>query len=182
MKLLPILAVLAATTLPGAACAQEKLEAENLLVGVPDGFVVGDRADGKSGLIAAEFIPQGETIEDWTRMVTVQVFRGEKHGPDKFAQNLKIGWEGACVERLGSGAVNGYRYSAWSFGCPLNPKTSKPETMWLKVIRGKDALYSVQYAFRALPTAEFEKAANEYLARVAVCDTRAPKHPCPPNK
>ena len=190
MKLLLMLAALAAIVLPGAAYAQAapdtKLDAENLLVKIPNGFVVGDRAEVNAGLTAAEFIPSGETVQDWSSMVTVQVLHGSREGPDKFAEHLKLGWEGACanskVDRLGGGKVNGYRYVAWSYGCPLNPQTKKPETMWLKVVRGKDALYVVQYAFRALPSDEFEKTANGYLAGVSVCDTRDPNHPCPPGK
>lgn len=186
MKLLPILAALAVMTLPGAASAQEKLDAENLLVGVPDGFIVGDKAEDGKGLVAAEFIPKGETVQDWTSMITVEVFRGAPFGRDKFAQHLKDGWEGACkdskVEKLGEGRVNGYRYSAWYFGCPLNPQTNKPESMWLKAIRGNDAFYAIQYSFRALPTDQFKAIADKYLGAASVCDTRKPEHPCPTAK
>jgi hypothetical protein len=203
MKLLRILATLLAVTLPVAAFAQDnpatpekpaapsseaapKLDGENLLVGVPDGYVLGDKAQGDTGLVGAEFIPKDETVDDWTSMITVQIFRGVKLGPDGFADQLKTGWEGACanskVERLGEGRVNGYRYSAWYYVCPLNPKTNKPETMWLKAIRGNDALYSVQYAFRAAPDDKRKATADKYLAAASACDTTKPKHPCPAEK
>jgi hypothetical protein len=185
MKLLLLLAALSAIALPGAAYAQ--LAGENLLVNMPDGFAAAAQTASKDGgLSAAEFIPTGETLETWSSMVTVQVFRKAKVGPKKFLAQLKTGWEGACpnskVEHHLEGGINGYRYVEWYFGCPLNPKTNKPESMWLKVMRGEDALYVVQYSFRALPDDKLEATALAYLAKVGVCDTRKPEHPCPATK
>jgi len=186
MKLLRTLTVLVAMSLPGAALAQ--LEAENLLVGLPDGFVVANAVQGgeKGTISASEFIPNGETVDDWSKMVTIQVLHGATIGPDGLAEQVKTGWIGACpgstVDRVAHGRVNGYRFSLWSFRCALNAQTSKPETMWLKAIAGEDALYIVQYAFRADPSEPLAKEAMSYLSKVAACDTRKPKHPCPKSK
>ena len=186
MKLLPILTALIAMALPGVAQAQ--LEAENLLIAVPDGFIVGDAVQGgAAGTISAtEFVPKGQTVQEWSEMVTVQVLHGATIGANALGEQVKTGWEGACpkstVKRLGANKANGYSFVMWSYICPLNPQTKKPETMWLKAIRGGDALYVVQYAFRAAPTVATTEAALAYLDRVAVCDTRKPEHPCPKAK
>ena len=182
MKLLRLLAALAAIVLPAAAYAQPT--GETLLIRTPDAFAVGAQTSSKDGgLSVVEFIPAGEKVENWSSMVTVQVFRKAKVGPKKFLGELKAGWEGACpnakVEQHLEGFVNAYRYVEWYFGCPLNPKTSKPESMWLKAIRGEDALYIVQYSFRALPDEKLEATALGYLAKVGVCDARKIEHPCP---
>jgi hypothetical protein len=47
------------------------------------------------------------------------------------------------------------------------------------VIKGKDALYSVQRAWRAVPSDQDVANVMQALAKVTVCDTRTPEHPCP---
>lgn len=55
----------------------------------------------------------------------------------------------------------------------------KPETIAFRVIRGKDAMYSVQHAWRAVPSEQQIDDAMHALARVTVCHSRTPDHPCP---
>jgi len=86
---------------------------------------------------------------------------------------------GTTAKGIFTGQVNGYVVSMLVLKCPLNPATGKPETTAFRVIRGKDALYSVQRAWRAVPAdGEFD-AVMHALAKVSVCDSRAPDHPCP---
>lgn len=172
-----IVALMSST--PGLA----QLQAENLLAGVPEGFEVGYHAS-QNGMIIAEFVPKGETVEAWSRMITVQVFRGLRNADgDQLASNMQQGWEAACtgsdVGRDDAGKVNGYDWVAWHFSCPMNPETNLPETMWLRAVSGADALYVVQYAYRALPSVEREGPATEYLSTISVCDTRRADRPCP---
>jgi hypothetical protein len=47
------------------------------------------------------------------------------------------------------------------------------------VIKGKDALYSVQRAWRSVPSDQEVSDVMHTLSKVTVCDTRAPEHPCP---
>jgi hypothetical protein len=166
----------------GAALAQG-LEAENLLVAMPDGFEVGYQAAQDDQEIH-ELIPSGESVEDWSQMVTIQIFRGLSEVPgDLFAANMAGNWEGACegatVNKLTEGEVNGFPFVMWFFGCPLNAQTGKPETMYFKGISGSDAFYSVQYAFRSAPADELDTIALTYLVGASACDTRRPERPCP---
>jgi len=180
---MPLMGLAAVAALMSSTPVLAQLQDENLLAGVPEGFEVGYQAS-QNGMVIAEFVPKGETVEAWSRMITVQVFRGLPNADgDQLASNMQQGWETACagsdVGRADAGTVNGYEWVAWHFSCPLNPETSLPETMWLRAISGADALYVVQYAYRALPSAERETPATEYLATISVCDTRRPDRPCP---
>jgi len=173
------LAFLAAT-----APALAQLRDENLLTALPQGFKLGYQASqGNEDM--AEYVPAGETVDDWSEMVTVQVFHGLGGVDlDGFAQRLATGWSNACPggegQRVGGATDNGYRFALWSYTCPLNPETGKPETMRLKIMSGKDALYSVQFAYRAKPSDDEDTRSGGALDKVGVCDTRSPDHPCPP--
>jgi hypothetical protein len=172
-----------------AACAgpvfAQGLDAENLLVGIPDGFELGFEATSAEGVEIHEFVPTGETVEDWSAMVTIQIFRGLGDIPgDVLAINMAKGWKGACgedapVTKLTEGDVNGFPFVLWTFLCPLNPQSGKPETMYYKGITGSDAFYSVQYAFRQEHADELDSIALPYLVGASACDTRKPERPCP---
>ena len=51
------------------------LENENLLVAMPPGYKVGYTKHTAKGVIT-EMVPAAETVENWTEMVTVQIFYG----------------------------------------------------------------------------------------------------------
>jgi hypothetical protein len=159
-------------------------EDENILAGMPDGYKVGAQQDnGRTTLM--EFIPEGETVQDWTTMITVIVQRdNDDANAADFASNMAAAWGESCAGAkaglLVDDITNGYPYVIWQYECPLNGQTGKPETMMMKVIPGRDALYMVQYAVRAAPSIKFMKDALDYLGpEVSVCDTRIPERDCP---
>lgn len=158
------------------------LEAENVLTAVPEGFVVGfEEGDDSRHLV--EFIPDGETVDDWSAMVTVVTLH-DADNADAAATNMADAWIEACKDGsagpLSEDVVNGYPYVIWGYDCPLNAQTGKPETMIMKVIPGRDALYMVQYAVRAPYSDEFGQTAYTYLVdQVSVCDTRIAEQACP---
>jgi hypothetical protein len=180
-KVAPSLVVLAMFGAPSALSAQG-LQDENLIAAIPNGFKIGKQ--GENGpMIAAEYVPQGETVSDWTRMITVQVFRNmKKFDPNQFAEGVKRSWVSACagsdVQKVTEGTEGGYPFAVWLFKCPNNPQTGKPETMFTKLVGGNDALYSVQYAYRAALTQDLISPAMTYLGSIRVCDTRLPDRPC----
>ena len=173
-----LLALALAAVAPAAA-----IEGENLLAPMPDDFKVGYH-DANDSEAMAEYVPDAETVDNWSRMVTVQIFHKLKGADaDVFAGNLAKGWRGACPggdgRKLTSGVENGYAFSLWAFECPLNPETGKPETMWLKATSGADSLYGVQYAYRSAANEARAAAALSYLKAVSVCDKRHIERPCP---
>lgn len=177
-------ATLLVALLAGASPARaDALQDENLLLSAPAGFKVGYQAsNGKEDMV--EYVPTAETVDDWTKMVTVQVFHDTSNAdPETFAARVGDAWKSSCTggeaTKLATGAENGYPIAVWAYSCTLNPETSKPESMWLKVTSGGDALYSVQYAYRLEATEELATPALDYLHTVMVCDTRRTDRPCP---
>lgn len=176
-------AYLAALAIAPAARSAPAFQDETLLVTIPTGFTVGKQ--GENGpMIGAEYVPQGETVTAWTRMITVQVFRNIKKGdPNQFGEGVGRGWTAACpgsdVRKIKDGIEGGYPFAVWQFLCPNNPQTGKPENMYAKMIGGTDALYSIQYAYRSELTKEIIPPTMSYLGGIRVCDTRRPDRPCP---
>lgn len=159
------------------------LDAENILTPLPPDFKIGFNSQSGASEMH-EYVPKSETVEDWSRMITVQIVHGlAAVDPESFATQLQQRWEGACpggqAKEAHQGNENGYPVVVWLYACPLNPETGKPENMWMKAIRGTDALYDVQYAFRRELAQDMVAPAMAYLRAVAVCDTRTTDHPCP---
>jgi hypothetical protein len=159
------------------------LENENLLAGLPEGFKV-DYQEEQGNQTITEMVAEGESVEDWTTMVTVQVYLGETNTtPEQAQETLTDSWFNACENSesypVADGAENGYDFILWQLYCPLNPSTQKPELTYLKAIQGNDSFYLVQVAFRYEPSDEDITRWTQYLKQVQVCDSRIPEQACP---
>ena len=162
--------------------AQQPLRNENLLVGMPQGFKVGF-SDSRNGMNMQEWVRAGETVQNWTEMVTIQIFLGRRDlQPTQFLSSMQKRGSDACKDRTGTsiatGKVNGYESSSILLRCPLLASTGNPETTMVKAIKGNDSFYVVQRAVRAAPTSERLETIKEYVERVSVCDSRLPSRPC----
>lgn len=164
------------------ASAQSLIDAENLLFSPPKDFKIGFQSNRDNRLMT-EWVPPAETVEDWTQMLTVQIYRGAKVDAPTFLQGVGKRYMDACpgttAKGIFTGQNNGYVVSMLVLKCPKNPGTGKPETTAFRVIKGEDALYSVQRAWRDVPSDQDLDDAMHALAKVTVCDTRAAAHPCP---
>ena len=162
--------------------AQSLIDAESLLFSPPKDFKVGYQSERDNRLMT-EFVPSGETVEDWTQMLTVQIYRGATGDPASFLGGIAKRFIDACpgttAKGIYKGQVNGYVVSMLLLKCPMNPGTGKPETTAFRVIKGKDALYSVQRAWRSVPSDQALDDVMHALGRVVVCDTRDQEHACP---
>ena len=122
------LSMLCALALMRGASAQ--LVNENLLVEVPPGYKI-DFQDKKPGSLMNEMVPTGESVDNWTEMVTVQIFYNLKTTPEAFVSKMASGWLAACPgaksDPIVSGPENGYAAGVWLLNCPKNPATGKPE-------------------------------------------------------
>jgi len=149
---------------------------------MPEGYKVGHQQRNDKQLIS-EMVPAGETVENWTEMVTVQIFLGLKGSLQEAQDHIADGWLKACPKGLRVPIVetteNGYPVSLWQLSCPDNPQTGKPEWAWFKALRGNDSLYLVQKAFRFEPSKEQITTWIRFLKTVAVCDSRLPDRACP---
>ncbi len=167
--------------LPGICFA--KLQDENLLVAIPKGYKI-DFQTKKDNMIMSEMVPQAETVNNWTEMVTTQIFLGMKNtSPEQFQETMTNNWAAACKNSnsvpVTDGKENGYAFSIWMQTCPLNRVTGKPENTWFKAIKGNDSFYVVQKAFKSEPSNEQIVQWMKYFRTIMVCDTRGNKHPCP---
>ncbi len=70
-----LIALLAFGLLQFPAAALAQMQYENFLVGLPDGFKIGSQAR-KGDIGVSKMIPAAETLDNWTQMVTVQIFFG----------------------------------------------------------------------------------------------------------
>ena len=181
-KLIKSAVIILASFSSSMASGQSLIDAENLLLSPPKDFKVGFQSNRDNRLMT-EFVPAAETVEDWTQMLTVQIYRGATVDAATFLQGVGKRYMEACsgttAKGIYTGQVNGYVVSMLLLKCPMNPGTGKPETTAFRVIKGKDALYSVQRAWRAVPSDQEVDDVMHALAKVTVCDTRAPEHPCP---
>jgi hypothetical protein len=166
----------------GCAIA-ETPQTEQLLMSVATDFELG--ADlGRNGNTFKEFVKRGQSVQDWSEMITVEIYQGAAITPAQFLQNLGGKIVSACPGTVSkrniiNGTTNGYQVSMLDLWCPTNPSTSKPESILIRVIKGEGRLYSVQYAWRSTPSNDQVDAAVTFLRNVSVCDTRSAAHACP---
>src|SRR5690348_994763 len=98
------------------APAHAQLVNENLLVKMPDGYKVG-WSDRNAQRVMNEMVPAGETVENWTEMVTVQIFFGLKSPPQMFRARMGALWSKACPDSvtapIAEGVERGYPTEVW---------------------------------------------------------------------
>jgi len=156
---------------------------ENLLTTAPAGYHVGFSNKTDDGLIT-EWVPAGETVENWTEMVTVQVFYHLRGSPEAFMSNLETRWLRGCpgagpAQPIANAVENGYPTLVWLLSCPQNPASGKMEVTWFKAVQGSDSFYLVQKAFKFPPSKEQIGRWVGYLKAVRVCDSRLADRACP---
>ena len=159
------------------------LENENLLVEVPQGFKIDYQAE-QNNIVINEMVPQSESVNDWTTLVTVQIFLGMTNTtPEQYQDSLTQSWFNACSDSesypVADGTENGYDFVLWQLHCPINLSTQKVEYTYLKAIQGNDSFYLVQVAFRHEPSPDEITQWMNYLRTVQVCDSRIPEQACP---
>lgn len=178
----PLRLAVAACGLFLATPAFADLVGENLLVVLPPGYKI-DFQQKNARLIHTEMVPVAQSVKDWSEMLTVQVFLGQKRTPESFKLQLGQLWTANCADSRAAdiwrGEENGYSALIWLLACPLNKATGKPEITWFKGIQGNDSFYLVQKAYKFMPTPEQNTPWMQYLTKVSVCDSRLPDRACP---
>lgn len=162
-------------SLPGIA---QELEGENLLQGMPAGYKV-DYQDRLGDMLLVEMVPEHETVEDWSEMVTTQIiFGGLPVTTEEFYRNMASRWKATCEDAgeqlIKSGEENGYPFTFWLLTC----RAQQSEFTWFKAIKGNDSFYLVQKAWKWEPTEEEIKQWMPYFRSVTVCDSRLPAQGC----
>jgi hypothetical protein len=168
MRRFAVLGLLAISALAGSTA-----QAEHLNTPAVPGFVVGYEAANEEQSIREE-VPEGETVQAWTRMVTTQRFGGAatRLTPTEFlaviTRNLMDGCPGATASQVVASSINGHPAARFRADCPRVARTGKPETFIMLAIAGGAHLLVKQVAFRRVPTAADVQWGEQILAAVAV--------------
>ena len=166
-----------------SSAAQAQPQGENLIVLPPAGFVVG-HSDTTNFVSLTEWIPAHETVQNWSEMVTVQIFsRRADLNPVPFLTTLQGHWLAACPgstpAAVAPDKANGYEAATMLLRCARLAATSRPETTMFRAIKGKGSFYVVQRAIRSSGTPDEVERMKRYLGEVSVCEGGSPDRPCP---
>lgn len=142
----------------------------------------------QSGSYLVENVPPGETVEDWSQMLTVSGTQGAVPGDadpaalaEAVAGRLLEGYRQACaapVEALSFDAPPGgaaqATFLAW-LGCPDVAGADGAEDMAVLVLIGTQDIYTLQWAERGPPRSDPGMAPRwserlEMLATAGLCD------------
>jgi hypothetical protein len=171
---------LLALVLPTLAVAQG---GEQLLVPVPQGYVLAHSAAGPDGALQ-EYIPSAETLGAWSQMMTVRDFPALAGAdPAAFHGNLIQSLTAACptaqYAEVTATVERGAPVHIVLAGCPVSPVTGGEEWFLSKAVGGQTALYNVQGAWRGPATRELVEAWTILLRDVVLCDPARAEMPCP---
>ncbi len=156
----PLAALLLA--LVGPAAAQETVTVAPVFgrvvaLAVPEGFVTAWEQANAQGYIR-EAVPEGETVEDWTRMVTLSGHRGlGAAGPAALAAAIADGFAASCPGSFAGRALGPVEVAgadgaeALWLGCGALPSPARSEASLILVVRGGADAFTVQWAERAGP-------------------------------
>ncbi|RXK01902.1 hypothetical protein CRV02_06185 [Arcobacter sp. CECT 8989] len=153
-----------------------KLKYENLLQSFPKDYKLAYKKK-QNGTSFYEFIPKSEELENWTEMITTNIYhKNLRYSVNEYIEIMKKSWSKSCEKPsfndINESFQNGYKTKTVMMNCKLSKVTKKEETMYLKAIKGADSFYAVQKAFTGKTNKEQENKSVEYLKTVKVCDSR----------
>ena len=148
------------------------------------GYIQAHHHASGPGNTLTEFVPQGQTVENWTDMVTVtRAAHMDTFSPRQFLGGIEEGWRAACPgadSHWGpSGEEQGRPFAILLLTCPINPTSGKPESTWFKGIQGLQAFHTVQKAFRTDVSPDDVRTWMAWLREVTLCGNRETPT-CPP--
>lgn len=121
-----------------------------------------------------EFVARGETVKDWTRMLTVQTLPWRMGlTPTGVLRMVANGMEAACggatSSPIDAATLDGRDGATIRVDCPRNPQTGKAETMFARAVQGDRSITMVQAAVRRAPGAEDVAWATQVLSSLTFC-------------
>jgi hypothetical protein len=157
-------------------------EGEVLQMALPDGYEQGYSAGNETQRIV-EFIPVGQSVENWQEMLSVQVFYGLTDvTAGGFANRILQGAAGACPGATGTVMRNeverGYDIALFMTSCPDSATGETEEWTLFKAIQGADSLYLIHKAWAYQPDSDAVITWSRFMFGVGLCDSRKPDAPC----
>ena len=131
-------------------------EQKEMLMGRPNSKFELGYENNTDELLMTEYVPVGETVQDWSQMITIQSlidYRPEslESFATSFTQLVIEECSTSDQEILWSDVQYGYDFLVLVISCHENMGTGLPEHMLVKAIQGDDALYIVQKAWKYNP-------------------------------
>jgi len=123
----------------------------------PSGWKFGAGSDRLNQTIA-EFVPSNESIDNWTRLLTIQFLEGEKRSPVTLMEDLKSRMQARCPGSYW-GVISQDSLSTlyeWKItGCSDNPDQNEIA----RLLKGNDGLHRIAYTekTRAMDAASRDK-------------------------
>ncbi len=184
--------VAAPPSAPERPAGEPSAEAERLLAEPPEGWMQVAQHNTEEMQIA-DFAPPGETIEDWTTLVSFESFASEE---EVSPIELLITEADTDTERctflnhfsLAAGLENGYPTSVRMIFCGENEESGLGQAKIVKAISSQTRVYVVRITRRMDPfeAGETEGLSREevagwstWLRRIKLCNPTSTKHPCP---
>lgn len=125
-------------------------------LGTPRGFVaVFEKPTAVSYI--REAVPQGETVDDWTQMITVSGYKDAATEPNltpkAFLGTIAAGFQQACPSSYGAKILSEAKISGFDaivavLSCGVSPTTAgkTSESALIAVIKGQADVYTIQWA------------------------------------
>jgi len=162
--------------------AQAAGDGERLQMTFPDGYAQGF-SDANAKIQIVEFVPIGQTVEDWQELLSVQVFYGmTKVTARGFADSVIRSAVDHCPQSSGVVIRNeferGYDTALFMVSCPGSDSGQRTEWTLFKGILGRDSFYLVHKAWAYRPDREAVVEWSQFLYGVGLCDTRRADAPC----
>lgn len=150
---------------------------------------------GKPGPWSADFVPLGESIREWTQLISVQGLPRSGEGQARaLLEGMQAARARACdvpagpVVAMPSADPTEGEHIKTVLACPRVPDTNFAEMAVVKAIETPDRLYLIQRSWR-LPATDgdtlradsrkAQAAAEAFLDQVRLCNPAADTRPCP---
>lgn len=159
MRALPLLtALLTAAALPAAA--------QQIAMPSPPGFVLG--YEGRQGAnLVREFVPRGQTVKNYTKMLSMHRLAGMGRVPEKtFAIEWAKRYIAACPGATPTAVPFGTTAAGIRIDCRRHPRSGKPDTVIARAIRTGPDMTLVFATFRYLPAPREAQWARDQLGAV----------------
>lgn len=152
-------------------------QTEMLGIDVPDEFAVGYHARNDA-IDITELVAAPDTVEAWTRLITLQLFFGLAPRADTgaFYARWRDSMRQACpglTDAASVGTVDGQPALSATLACPNNPATGKPENLSIFLVKGSSNLMMVQVAVRHTFSSQDTALIQRVGGSLKVCDERA---------
>jgi len=167
-------------------------EAGETLIAQPPAGWLQINATNTRNIRSAQFIPDDESDENWTRKITFEsLLESPLPDPIEFIEILNTGQNSRCGTYEAfptfTGFENGYETSVYLLICHNDRQAKQSEVTMIKAIKGNDFFYVITRTKTAPPVTEGAIAIEEevvaawslYLRSITLCDSTREAHPCP---